>query len=106
MGSAQPTGGSEGSAPRRGRGRTLAWSAAGLASALALIGGSLAALDREVLSNGEWHPFAHDDGSRQRVELAPDAPRTALGGGRQQPTTTTGDGGPRRGFVFAAERGG
>ena len=57
----------------KSRAKSLAWSAAGLLSALALIGGGLVGLDREVLSNGEWHrPDAR--GSAGEVVLAPSVP--------------------------------
>ena len=50
----------------------MAWAAAGLSSAMLLIGGSLAALDREVLSNDGWHSVGVAD---EQPYVIP-APRT------------------------------
>src|SRR3712207_4151128 len=60
--------------PRRTRrARAVAWSAAGLSSALLLIGGSLAALDREVLRGGSWHSY--DERGGKAIVLAPEQQR-------------------------------
>lgn len=59
------------SLPRGRRVRSFAWGLAGLASASVLIGGSLAALDNQVLSTRAWHSDAGAPGNTRPVTLAP-----------------------------------
>ena len=65
---------------RSRRARALAWSAAGLISALLLIVGSLAALNGEVLDNGSWSTYSDDDG--ESIVLAPPGRAAGTGGVR------------------------
>ena len=69
---------------RNRRARALAWSATGLTSALLLIGGSLAALNGEVLNGGAWHTY--DDGAEQEaIVLMPGETNAAGTGGVRGP---------------------
>ncbi len=61
--------------PRRsGRAKALGWGATGLATAVLLIGGSLAALEGQVSTHGDWQRFTSDD--PDRAVVLPPAPRT------------------------------
>ena len=58
----------------------LAWSATGLTTALLLIGGSLAALNGQVLDGGAWHTL--DDGESESIILSPGGSTAGTGGVR------------------------
>ena len=67
--------------PRRARRlRVVAWATTGLTSALLLIGGSLAALNSQVLDGGSWHSYADGDG--ETIVLAPSEGPAGTGGVR------------------------
>ena len=67
--------------PRRARRlRVIAWATTGLTSALLLIGGSLAALNGQVLDGGSWHSYADGDG--EASILAPSEGPAGTGGAR------------------------
>jgi hypothetical protein len=76
---------------------------AGLVTALLLIGGSLAALDREVMRNGTWHSY--DDGDGQSIRLAPgEVDRSArIRTGPQVDSTTGGAQAPAPPVALAPE---
>jgi hypothetical protein len=68
--------------PRRARrAKAYAWSAAGLTTALLLIGGSLAALNGAVLGGGAWSTY-DDGGDSQAIILAPRGDSAGTGGVR------------------------